>query len=114
MISTCFSFCKKENANNALSEKFNFELKLNDTLKIYSSSGISGYSIKWINRKEVTILDSADYKVDCNIPGKSGCWELWQFKAIKIGIDTIRLKYTCSCDSDKNFSLMNLSVKVCE
>jgi predicted secreted protein len=84
--------CSKQTTTSGVD---NFNLQIGQTVDITLSANPStGYSWTWINRLSVTTVDSiAAISVSTNnVPG-SPSQEIWRFKAIKVGSDSIKFKY---------------------
>jgi inhibitor of cysteine peptidase len=86
-----FAFSKKENPSD-----FDIEVKLNKEFNLeFRSNPSTGYRWWWVNKKDDRHVDSirrtfiGDKPV---MPGKGGK-DIWTFKAIKRGIDTIAFAY---------------------
>jgi inhibitor of cysteine peptidase len=90
-----------------LNESFSYSLKSNPT---------TGYRWQWVNKSSCTILDTFNtrYISDCKTEPKPGCGgtETWNFKGIKKGAVTVRLKYSRSLDPSSGSTIKNVIVKV--
>ncbi len=69
-----------------IGESFSMNLKSNPT---------TGYSWYWVNKENVEIVDSINYKYHSDNPHLigSGGVESWSFKGVEKGIDTLRFEY---------------------
>ena len=95
-----FAFSKKANPSN-----FDIEVKLNKEFNLeFRSNPSTGYSWWWVNKRDDRHVDSirrtfiGDKPV---MPGKGGR-DIWTFKAIKRGIDTISFTYKRSGNQAAN------------
>ena len=92
-----FSSCEKddstekENINTdyviSIDEEFDFELVANHT---------TGYRWQWANSQTVKIVDSIEYYYiadNPNLPGSPGK-EIWTFKGVKKGLDSLLMEYS--------------------
>lgn len=59
------------------------------------SNPTTGYSWKWINSQTVTTIDSIDfnYVPDTPVLDGSGGKEIWKFKGVNAGIDSLKFEY---------------------
>lgn len=95
-ISLSISFLWKGNKPNYQDIKADYEIEMNEQFQLNLVSNPStGFKWKWINKQEVTVVDSVDYQYieeDSNMIGCAGK-ETWTFKGVKKGVDTIKLEY---------------------
>jgi predicted secreted protein len=84
--------CSKQ---TTASEVDHYTLKIGQHVDITLNANPStGYSWSWINKATVTTVDSvAAISVSTNnVPG-SPSQEIWRFKAVKAGSDSIKFRY---------------------
>jgi inhibitor of cysteine peptidase len=84
--------CSKQTTGSGVD---NYNLQIGQTVDITLNANPStGYSWTWINKGTVTTVDSiAAISVSTNnVPG-SPSQQIWRFKAIKAGSDSIKFKY---------------------
>ncbi len=70
----------------SIHEEFQLEMESNAT---------TGYSWKWMNHKAESIVDSIGFSYTVNYPDLMGSpgKEIWKFRAIQIGTDTLHFVY---------------------
>jgi predicted secreted protein len=97
-LTTLFSGCTNNSINNSDITKADYIISVNEQIQlVIPSNPTTGYSWKWVNKNSVTAVDTFDYHFIPGypaIPGKGGN-EIWNFKGIKSGIDSIKLEYRC-------------------
>ena len=84
--------CSKQTSGSAVDT---YTLKIGQHVDITLNANPStGYSWSWINKATVTTVDSvAAISVSTNnVPG-SPSQEIWRFKAVKAGSDSIKFRY---------------------
>ncbi len=84
--------CSKQTTG---SQTDTFNLQIGQSVDITLNSNPStGYSWSWINKTGVTTVDSVAtiYVNSNNVPG-SPTQEIWRFKAVKVGSDSIKFRY---------------------
>ena len=69
-----------------IQEEFQLEMESNAT---------TGYSWKWMNHKAVSIVDSIGFSYTVTYPDRMGSpgKEIWKFRAIQSGTDTLHFVY---------------------
>ncbi|MDB5120766.1 MAG: hypothetical protein JWN56_1984 [Sphingobacteriales bacterium] len=110
-----FASCKKDDKNNTDTVKANYEIAVNGNFQLsLTSNGSTGYSWTWINKQVVTTVDTFDFKYIIDDPAKVGGdgKEIWNFKGIKAGVDTIKLEYKRSWDANSTIDSKKIVVKV--
>jgi inhibitor of cysteine peptidase len=110
-----FSSCEKDEQNKSDNIKPDYEISINESFQLdLISNPTTGYSWKWTNREIVSIVDTIDhsYAPDTPILLGSGGKEIWKFKGIKTGIDTIKLEYKRSWESNSHLDSRKIVVKV--
>jgi len=109
--------CERENNFSSDSIKADYEIAVNDSFKLVLASNPStGYSWKWVNKQSVSIVDTFDYRFisnahDKNIVGAGGK-EIWKFKGLKAGLDTIKLAYNRSWEQNSTVDSVKVIVRV--
>lgn len=106
-----FISCEKDNDIKPIEESFDADMNLNDTLSIYLFNN-DDYTTEWINEEQISIMELAVFHLDCHLPDKYGCWEVWHFRAINTGIDTLILQTKSLSDSSLDYSPLYFSVRV--
>ena len=115
---TIFAFIscsEKEVINNPDFIKSEYEISVNQSFQInLVSNPTTGYSWKWTNKQFVTVVDTFN---NYYIPNKpildgSGGKEVWNFKGIKTGADTIKLEYNRSWDPNSTIEIKKILVIV--
>jgi predicted secreted protein len=84
--------CSKQTSGTGVD---NYTLQIGQTVDITLNANPStGYSWAWINKAAVTTVDSvaAISVTTNNVPG-SPSQEIWRFKAIKAGSDSVKFRY---------------------
>lgn len=84
--------CSKQTSGTGVD---NYTLQIGQTVDITLNANPStGYSWAWINKAAVTTVDSvASFSVTTNnVPG-SPSQEIWRFKAIKAGFDSVKFRF---------------------
>jgi predicted secreted protein len=84
--------CSKQASSSAVDT---YNLKIGQHVDVTLNANTStGYSWSWINKAAVTTVDSvAAISVSSNnVPG-SPSQEIWRFKAVKAGSDSIKFRY---------------------
>ncbi|MFZ4462657.1 MAG: protease inhibitor I42 family protein [Bacteroidales bacterium] len=70
----------------SIEEEFQFELESNAT---------TGYSWQWVNHSSVSVVDSIGFSYIVTYPDRMGSpgKEIWKFRAIQSGTDTLHFVY---------------------
>lgn len=92
-----------------------YEIAVNESFQIELESNPStGYAWKWTNQQSVSIVDALDVEFLPGIPGSigGGGKEIWKFKGIKSGIDSIQMEYCRSWDTKSATATKEILVKV--
>jgi len=95
--------------------KSDYEIELNENFQLeLDSNPTTGFAWKWTNKQSVTIVDSVGREYIPNTPvlTGSGGKEIWKFKGIKTGIDTIKLEYCRSWEAASTVTSKTITVKV--
>ncbi len=79
-----------------------------------SSNPSTGYSWQWANKKSITIIDTSkwEYLATNNELIGSGGQEVWTFKGVKTGVDSIILKYARPWDTLSTVETKKIMVQV--
>ncbi|MBM4176751.1 MAG: protease inhibitor I42 family protein [Ignavibacteria bacterium] len=115
VISSLFFICRKNGDNNGSDYKFDFDIEKGKSFQIeLKSNPTTGYSWKWINRTSVSIVDTAGYKYLPDRPGLvgSGGKEIWTFKGMSIGNDSLRFEYNRSWEPNSTVESKTIYVRV--
>ena len=95
--------------------KTEFEIEIGETFQIeLASSPSTGYSWKWVNKDDVTAVDTVGHHFIESGPGKigGGGIEIWNFKGIKSGSAVIKLEYNRYWESGPAANVEIIEVKV--
>ena len=104
------SGCKKNNRSNV-----DYEISVDEIFEVeLVSNPTTGYSWKWTNRPFISIVDTIDWNYISATPELigSGGMEVWEFRGIQAGIDTIKLEYRQSWDSSSTIESKHLLIQV--
>ncbi len=99
VVIAVFLSCKKE--DNAIEADYEISVNESFTLNLESNSS-TGYSWLWTNRQSVSIVDTINQsynQVDTSLIGGAG-EELWEFKGIEYGTETIKMEYCRSWEDN--------------
>lgn len=103
--------------NTKKSIKPDYEVNKNETFEIsLKANATTGYSWKWIKNQSSKLLDSVNStyiptKVKEGIVGSGGN-EIWKFRAIESGIDTLKFEYQRSWESRSAIESKKIIVKI--
>lgn len=92
LIAQLQTACSKQTTG---SEVDNYTLQIGQYVDVtFNANPSTGYSWAWMNKAAVTTVDSvAAISVSTNnVPG-SPSQEIWRFKAVKAGSDSIKFRY---------------------
>ena len=97
--------------------KTDYEIKANETFEIeLKSNPTTGYSWKWVKNDSPSILDSvsATYLQDKAEAGMTGVGgkEIWKFKGVKSGIDSLKFEYSRPWEKDAAAEKKKVIVKI--
>ena len=87
-------FDEADNINN----KSEYSLNVGETFTIeLHQNGSTGYSNCWINQTSCTVIEEENKRYESSIKEKagyvgSGGSTFWTFKAVKLGIDTLKIQ----------------------
>ena len=104
------SGCRKHPELNA-----DHEISVNEICQIELVSNPStGYSWKWVNKEFITIVDSINWTYVAEAPELigSGGKEIWEFRGVQTGIDTVKFEYSQSWDASSIIDSIYLVIKV--
>ena len=89
----------------AINGSFQFELDANPT---------TGYAWKWTNKDAVSIVDTFGHQYILSEPvlTGSGGKEIWKFKGLKSGTDTLKLEYCRSWEPNSAVATKTITVEV--
>jgi predicted secreted protein len=113
MVTSIFLFSGYQLPDNKDNLEYEVSIHKYFTLELVSNK-TTGYAWTWTNRKLVSIVDTFGYKyVDNNtsLAGRGGR-EVWNFKGIKPGVDTIKLAYCRSWDAKSTIQTKTIVVRV--
>jgi len=94
---------------------FDYDIQVNGTFQVeLISNHTTGYSWKWANADIISIVDSVDYSYipDTAVLVGSGGKEIWTFKGVHIGIDSLKFDYCKSWELNSTVENKNFIVKV--
>lgn len=106
-----FSGCKI----HSKAMKTAYEIGIGESFQIELASNPStGYSWKWTNKQEVSVVDTIDNHYIADDPDKigGGGREIWKFKGIKSGSEVIKLGYTRAWESGTEAVTQTITVNV--
>ncbi len=103
--------------DNIISDNINadYEIGLNESFQLdLVSNPTTGYSWRWTNKQSVSIVDTFDYSFipDSPILVGSGGKEIWKFKGIKSGVDSIKLEFCRSFEPNSTIDTKEIVVNV--
>jgi predicted secreted protein len=114
-LTTLFSGCTNNSINNSDRSKADYIISVNEQIQlVIPSNPTTGYSWKWRNKNSVTVVDTFDYHFIPDNPvitGRGGN-EIWNFKGIKSGIDSIKLEYCRPWDTKSTVRSKIIVIKV--
>ena len=111
ILSSCSNNGKKNNDNM----KTEYEIAVNESIQLeLDSNPTTGYAWKWTNKDSVSIVDSTGMEYIPNTPDLTGSGgkEIWKFKGLKSGTDTIKMEYCRSWDTASTSASKNFVIKV--
>lgn len=95
--------------------KADYEIGVGESFQIELTSNPStGYAWKWTNKQGISIVEVSDNQYIADHPDRvgGGGKEIWKFKGIKSGIDTLKLAYNRSWESNQSADTRTITVKV--
>jgi predicted secreted protein len=110
-----FICCNKEKVNESDKIAADYEIAVNDSFQIeLVANHTTGYAWVWTNREGVNITDTIDYEYIIDHPDTAGSGgkEIWKFKGIKTGLDSVKFEYKRSWDPNSTIDSKNIVVRV--
>lgn len=104
------SGCRKNDLINA-----DYEISVDETFQVeLVSNPTTGYTWKWANEQFTNIVDTINWTYVPDAPELigGGGKEVWEFRGIQTGIDTIKLEYCQSWDASSTIESIHLIIKV--
>tara|TARA_Y100000991_G_scaffold34742_1_gene22996 strand:- start:3359 stop:3721 length:363 start_codon:yes stop_codon:yes gene_type:complete len=104
------SGCRKNDLINA-----DYEISVDETFQVeLVSNPTTGYTWKWANGEFTTIVDSINWTYVADAPDLigSGGKEIWEFRGVQTGIDTVKFEYSQSWDAGSTIDSIYLVIKV--
>ena len=104
------SGCRKNDVTNA-----DYEISIDETFQVeLVSNPTTGYTWKWANEQFTNIVDTINWTYVPDAPELigSGGKEVWEFRGIQTGIDTIKLEYCQSWDASSTIESIHLVINV--
>jgi len=93
----------------------NYEIAVNDSFQIeLDSNPTTGFAWKWTNRESGSIVESTstDYIPDAPASTGGGGKEIWKFKGLESGTDTIKMEYCRPWDTTSTVKTEDITVTV--
>ena len=115
ILSLILSTCSQKETLKSIPMNTDYQIAVNESFQIeLNSNPTTGYSWKWTNKDAVKIVETFDFqfKIDEPVLAGSGGKEIWKFKGLKSGTDTIRLEYCRPWDPSSTAASKNLVVTV--
>lgn len=117
IVLTLLLGCSKTDIESDTHLKPDYIITVGDTIQIeLNSNPTTGYSWEWTNKESVSVVTSSGSEYIPAHVGKaivgSGGTEIWKFIGVKNGIDTIKLEYCRSWDSESTINVKTIYVKV--
>jgi len=95
--------------------KTDYEIAVNDSFQLeLDSNPTTGYRWEWTNKESVSIVGTLDNKYVSGSPASAGSGgkEIWKFKGLMSGIDTIILEYCRSWEPNSTVDKKTITIKV--
>ena len=95
--------------------KSDYEIGVGDTFQLELTSNPStGYSWIWSNQQAVSVVEKMDMKYTASNPGLmgGGGTQVWTFKGVKSGSDSLKLEYKRSWESVPAVETKTIKVSV--
>jgi len=95
--------------------KTEYEIAVNESIQLeLDSNPTTGFAWKWTNKDSVSIVDSTGTEYIPNTPDLTGSGgkEIWKFKGLKSGTDTIKMEYCRAWDTASTSASKNIVIKV--
>ncbi len=109
--------CTTEPKDPSEGLKSYYEISINEEFQIdLESNHTTGYEWEWANNQRIDIVESISqkYVADSNplrLSGVGGT-EVWKFKGVKSGVDSIIMKYRRPWEADTEMDSTVIKVKV--
>ena len=110
-----FTGCIPGDYKISASENADYKIAVGENFKVeLVSNPTTGYSWRWVNKETVSIVDSVgfDYSPEDDALVGSGGKEIWKFKGVKTGVDTLKLEYCRVWDPTSTVDSMRIVVRV--
>ncbi|WP_212191439.1 protease inhibitor I42 family protein [Carboxylicivirga sediminis] len=95
MFSLTYLGCNSKGSNSI--NRVDYDIEVGELFQVeLNANRTTGYSWKWMNSESISIVDSIDlsYKPDTSALVGSGGAEIWIFKGMKPGIDSLKFEYS--------------------
>ena len=95
--------------------KTDYEIAVNESFQLeLDSNPTTGYRWEWTNKESVSIVGTLDNKYVSGSPASAGSGgkEIWKFKGLKSGLDTIKLEYCRSWEPNSSVDKKTITIKV--
>jgi len=112
LIPTCYTNSEK-NISGIM--KTDFVIAVNESFKLeLISNPTTGYKWEWTNKQHVSIVDTYDFEFipDAPVLNGSAGKEIWKFKGLKTGTDSIKLEYRRSWEPNSTIQTRDIAVTV--
>ena len=107
--------CEEKTDKKKYETKTYYEIAVDEEFELYlASNPTTGYSWKWRNKNFIDVVDSIghDYDADEPVLDGSGGTEIWKFKGVTVGTDTLKFNYCRSWEENSTIDSINVVVKV--
>jgi inhibitor of cysteine peptidase len=111
-LSSCKMHSKIKNSD---AMKSDYEIGVGESFQLELTSNPStGYSWSWSNQQAVSVVEKTDSKYTANNPGSMGGGgsEVWTFKGLKSGSDSLKLEYKRAWEPDSPAESKTIKVTV--
>ena len=111
-LSSCKMHSKIKNSD---AMKSDYEIGVGDSFQLELTSNPStGYSWNWSNQQAVSVVEKTDSKYTASNPGSigGGGSEVWTFKGLKSGSDSLKFEYKRSWEPDSPAEAKTIKVTV--
>jgi len=95
--------------------KTEFEIAVYESFQIeLDSNPTTGHAWEWTNKESVSVVDAFDVEFIPGTPDSigGGGKEIWKFKGLKSGTDSIKMEYRRSWDPKSTIESKEIIVKV--
>ncbi len=110
-----FPGCRKNKYFSNEKTNADYEIAVNEQFQLnLISNPTTGYSWKWVNEQAVKVVHSSDksFVSDTPVLVGSGGKEIWKFKGITTGVDTIKMEYCRSWEPNSTLNTKTIIVRV--